>query len=80
MFAEFGEDRLSELRRDVRERLAPSCAGWPRPLFDRLIDSISSITYKYERLLGDFSLERSDPTGTSAGSSAFPSPPLSSAH
>jgi len=65
MSAYFGEDRLSELRRDVRERLGSACAGWPRPLFDGLVESIASVTYKYERLVGDFSFERSDPPGAS---------------
>jgi hypothetical protein len=57
----FGEDRLSQVRRECRERLAPACAGWPRPLFDRLVDSIASITLKYERIVGDLSFDRSGP-------------------
>lgn len=61
MLSHLGEDRLSQLRREARERLTPCCAGWPRPLFDKLVDSIASVTLKYERLLGDFSFDRSGP-------------------
>jgi hypothetical protein len=57
----FGEDRLSQLRRECRDRLAPTCAGWPRPLFDMLVERIASVTLKYERLVGDFSFDRSGP-------------------
>ena len=46
--AEPSSTRLAELRAHVAERLRPICADWPDELFDEMVESIATITLKYE--------------------------------
>lgn len=42
------EGRLAIVKRQIATRLAPVCVGWPRDLFDSMVDRLAAITIKYD--------------------------------
>ena len=42
-------DRSQPLRAQIIARLESVCAGWPRDLFEQVVENIVAITLKYDR-------------------------------
>jgi hypothetical protein len=53
-----GDEEVSVLKRQIRERLAHVCDELPAKVFDELVESIARITYKYEHTALGFMYDR----------------------
>jgi hypothetical protein len=53
-------ERLAELRTDIGKRLRNVCAAMPQDEFDRLVERIAEIEYKYEQMRDDWTPPPSD--------------------
>ncbi len=42
--------RLNEIRAAIIARLQPICAHWPPEMFDAMVERLTAVTLKYERL------------------------------